>query len=606
MKELWEQLVKLLKALPIPVRVIIIVGLLLTGLSFYLLREQTPGKLLLIPALVLVLTVIALTVFYRPRWTPGVAALLLLLWGGWCYAEVTKDRRQVRKLMEAGATLRREGNPQGSFQKYTEASQAAHNSKLVAEEMECLYELGDIKYLMSDYKNAKSYFDDCEQLAIQLNATEKKAFVFSRLGDIARFSGNTPLASRLLEEALKNFTLLQSVKGQAVVYRALGDVELKRNASLSRQYFEKAKELYDQVSDLLGQANALAGLADVSSLVGRTKEARERYQAALDIYKTLGADDGQGDVHRGMGDLDRRLGDLDKAEAHYASADGAYQKAQDKGGQADVYRGLGDCAQIRSITDNSLAGRARQKYELALGLFQEIGDVNGQAQVHLGLGEVELSVDKQAAKQHYRQAYNVYLDTGSKDGQGTSLRHFGDLEADEDQFDPARQHYNQAIDAYKQVDNKLGQAEVLKSLGDLETKLKKVDAARDNYSKALELYETAENLNGVAQIKKVLGDVELLASTKSPEKIKAARGYYESALKTYLETESKFGQAITLQSKAIVELKEKNSAAALQNFQKASNLYGDIGIAKPAALTGPATAGRANYENRLIHLANKM
>src|SRR5205807_484363 len=163
-------------------------------------------------------------------------------------------------------------------------------------------------------------------------------------------------------------------------------------------------------------------------------------------------------------------GSLVDAENCYSEALSAYQRANDKGGQADAYRGIGDCAQIKSLPD-----RARAKYDLALRLFQEIGDLNGQAQVRLGLGELEHQSNKDVAKRYYVDAYNIYLDIQSKEGQGTALRHWCDLEVSQDQSDPARQHYQQAMNAYNEMENQMGQAEVFNSLGYLETKLSNLD-----------------------------------------------------------------------------------------------------------------------------------
>jgi tetratricopeptide (TPR) repeat protein len=597
-KEIWG----IIKSLFSPRGQVIILLLVFFAVGTFLLKHNgIPTSELLIPSLFVVVIVLYSAFEFRNKWLLLLGTVMLIAWSGWSYAEGTKDGRQVRRLMVQGANLRKSADSDGSLKKYEEARLAAQKNKLPNEEMDCLYELGDIKYLMSDYKGAKSDLQNCEQLAIQLNLAGKKAYALSRLGDIARYSGDTGLAGRLLSEALQAFIQVRDIKGQAVAYRGLGDVELKRNTTISRQHFEKARQLSVQVQDQLGEADALGGLADLNSLVGHTEEARNHYTKALAIYQQLGETDGQGDIYRGMGDLNRHLGSLDVAENCYSDSLSAYQRANDKGGQADAYRGIGDCAQIKSLPD-----RARAKYDLALRLFQEVGDLNGQAQVQLGLGELELQTNKEAAKRFYVDAYNVYLDTQSKEGQGTSLRHWGDLEVTQDQPDPARQHYQQALDAYKDVGNQIGQAEVFKSLGDLETKLSNLDAARSNYHFAFDLYEKAEDLYGVAQIQKVLGDLETIASSKTPamqsEKIKEAQRYYESALETYRKTNSKLGQAVTLQSKAIVDQKANNDASARENREKASALYSDIGIPKPAPLSTP---NRLTYENRLIQLANK-
>jgi hypothetical protein len=105
-----------------------------------------------------------------------------------------------------------------------------------------------------------------------------------------------------------------------------------------------------------------------------------------------------------------------------------------------------------------------------------VGDRNGQAQVYLGLGELDQLADPKASRASYMLAYRIYLNTESKEGQGTALRHLGDLDASLNQEAPARQNYEQATGAYKHVNNQIGQAEVLKSTGNLERKLGNVEA----------------------------------------------------------------------------------------------------------------------------------
>jgi tetratricopeptide (TPR) repeat protein len=581
---LWSKITKHLSTRD---TIIVLVLAIFTVGLFFILHNEIPVIQLIWPALIGLMAVGYILVRKIKRWWMGsVVVVLFFGWAFSCYLAYTNEYRTVMRLMATATKMKQDKNYSGGLATYEEAYSLAKAHKLPKEEMDCLHEMGEIEFLMSEYSDARSKFEECRKVAEEINDQKMLGYVWFRLGDIERFSGNTDLALRHFKRSMEIYLQTTDKDGQAGVYRGLADVELKRNASKARQNYNESLKLYQEAKDTLGEADALAGLGDLEGRVGNSTQARDYYNRALELYQQdegQDGEDGQGDVYRGLGDLELFLGNLEQADGAYHQAFGFYQSAKDSGGMADVFRGWGDLARVKVNEDRINEEYARQRYQQALDIYNQIKEQNGAARVFNKIGELVSGFNANLASENYKNALRIYTEIQSVDGQAGTYKDIGDLDIKGDHSDDAQRHYDKALDLYKKVENQLGQAEVHKGLGDLARKLDQLDVAQQHYNQALQFYQDMQYQSGIAQIQLVSGDLLNIASAKEPplkktKKINEARASFSKALEAYETSDNKLGQAVALQGIANVEAKQNNSAAAQRHLNEAAKLYNTMGI----------------------------
>ncbi len=139
-----------------------------------------------------------------------------------------------------------------------------------------------------------------------------------------RYSGFTqPALAKIAEQAIAaHGTAFQ----QAQTWRALGDIALARSDhDASRAQYERALPLYQQVGDVLGEANYIRRLGDIAFARSDHDGARAQCEKALSLYGRLGDVLGEANCITRLGDVDLARSDHDGARAHYERALGLYQ-----------------------------------------------------------------------------------------------------------------------------------------------------------------------------------------------------------------------------------------------------------------------------------------
>ena len=107
---------------------------------------------------------------------------------------------------------------------------------------------------------------------------------------------------------------------------------------------EQALDIYRDLGDRLGQADALRYLGVVRSATGDYPAAAQALEQALDIYRDIGDRLGQANALTYLGDVRRVTGDYPAAAQALEQALDIYRDLGDRLGQANALSSLGDCA----------------------------------------------------------------------------------------------------------------------------------------------------------------------------------------------------------------------------------------------------------------------
>ena len=277
-----------------------------------------------------------------------------------------------------------------------------------------------------------------------------------------RFTGFTqPALVKIAEHAIEaHGTTFQ----QAQTWQALGDLAYyTSDHDSARVRYERALPLYQQIGDVLGEANCIKGLGDIARRRSDHDGARARYERALPLYQQAGDVLGEANCISRLGDIALARSDHDGARARFERALPLYQQAGDVLGEANCIASLGDIALNRSDHDG-----ARARYERALPLYQQAGDMRGEANCIIGLGDIALDrSDHDGARARYEQALPLYQQVGDVLGEANCIIGLGNIALDRSDHDGARARYERALPLFQQVGDVLGEANCIEGLGDI-------------------------------------------------------------------------------------------------------------------------------------------
>jgi tetratricopeptide (TPR) repeat protein len=292
--------------------------------------------------------------------------------------------------------------------------------------------------------------------ALSAGQRDLAARSFKSLGDIAMIRSDYDLACTRYGQALPLYQQVSDVLGEASCIECLGDIALRlsdHDSAWGR--YEQALPLYQQVGDVLGEANCIMSLGDIALRLFDHDSARSRYEQALPLYQQVGDVLGEANCILSLGDIALRLSDHDSARTRFEQALPLYQQVGDVLGEANCIRTLGDIALRLSDHDS-----ARTRFEQALPLYQQVGDVLGEANCILRLGDIAVAEEsRDDAESKYRQALALYERLPELYSVGLAHRRLARVAATDGAPD---EHVRAARDAWRSI----GRNDLLATLDD--------------------------------------------------------------------------------------------------------------------------------------------
>jgi tetratricopeptide (TPR) repeat protein/transcriptional regulator with XRE-family HTH domain len=382
-----------------------------------------------------------------------------------CLAYATRTGQHARVValtIGIAGLLRRDGPRADAITWHTAAIEAARHLGDWLGQANALSDLGDMRWLMGDYRAAARALEQALGIYRDLGDPLGQANALTYLGIVWCLTGDYPAAARAQQEALGTYRDLGDRRGQANTLKELGAVRyVTDDYPGAARVLEEALGIYRDVGDRRGQADALNYLGAVWCLTGDYPPAAQAQEQALAICRALGDQVGQANALNYLGATQNLTGDYPGAARTLEEALGIFRDLGDRRGQANALHQLGIA---RRLTGDYPG--AAQILEQALGIYRDLGQRLGQANALHQLGIARrLTGDYPGAAQILEQALGIYRDLGQRAGQAATLNERGTLYRVSGELALAKPCHQQALEMARAIADSLDEAKALAGLG---------------------------------------------------------------------------------------------------------------------------------------------
>src|SRR5262249_36903314 len=261
---------------------------------------------------------------------------------------------------------------------------------------------------------------------------------------------------RSVWEYLKNWREAATASlNAAELHFALGEY---RQSLLCIQY---ATSYFRKASDLLGESRSFSRAAQMYSLLGKNRKARQLSINALEYFSSS------------------RLSPPTKAVRYW------YAEALANAGEVDYATG--------DLT------RASDRFQKSLRLFVEVGDRGGEGRSRLFLGYIfNTTGDMTGAMKQFRQCLELSQELGNRMFEALSLTAIGAANSFAGDEEAAIKMHRTALEIFRLIGDRQSEAVTLNGVGQAYQNLNQTEAALDHYHQALKTFEENGNLDHIS------------------------------------------------------------------------------------------------------------
>ncbi len=284
----------------------------------------------------------------------------------------------------------------------------------------------------------------------------------------------------------------------------------------------RARDIYRDLDDRLGEANALYGLGVAQQqLADGFPRALELTEQALGIYRGIGDRLGEANALSSLGIVRRLAGDYPGATGPLEQSLDIFRDIVNPAGEAGALRGL---AAVRQLTGD-YAGAVRL-LERALDISRGIEERNGEAYALFGLGSVwQLTGDYPGATVVLEQAMRIHRGLGSRRGEAYACGKLGEIRRAVGDYPRATGLLQASLDICREVGDRLGEAYALLGLGRARRSVGDFPGAIGILDRALEIFRQLGDQGGEVETLNETGAARLAQG--DPVR---SRACYQSAL----------------------------------------------------------------------------
>jgi tetratricopeptide (TPR) repeat protein len=209
---------------------------------------------------------------------------------------------------------------------FEDALAAVEKADDYKEQVTYLNKLGQIFLQDEELDKAKDYFEQAGNVALRESLLNGYADAVKGLAQIAYVEKNQVERDRLLFNGIKTLEkLLLSLQGEPKRAFTIGQIgffyESMENLPQALVYYQRAKKVFESLSDIGGIANCMGSIARIQGLSGQKHEEFDTYR---ELKKLVGGTPYY-DIIAGtainLGEIQMRLGNLDEAKVMFQEAE---------------------------------------------------------------------------------------------------------------------------------------------------------------------------------------------------------------------------------------------------------------------------------------------
>jgi len=318
---------------------------------------------------------------------------------------------EVRALVGLGRAELRVGGHRAALQLLNEAramSEAAQFSDL--ERAEVLLPLGACRYQLNSVQTALAIFNEALALAdrsgmpsdsLRSNLLSWRSRCWRRLRDYEAAREDVERALQLAQDVDDPRTL------GAAYFQASLIADREGHWVLARNYAERAREAYSELSDREHYGQLTNNLGGLNFLLGKTTEAVELLKEAFTIALDAGRDADAAQAVSSLAQIHLRTGGLSQAEEQ------ARHALELLGGRVDYVDEIGNAQLVlgRALLEQDRFDEAEQAFEAAEASFEQLGSASHRAAAWVARGDLAARRgDHQLAAHLYRTAAEALQD----------------------------------------------------------------------------------------------------------------------------------------------------------------------------------------------------
>jgi len=244
----------------------------------------------------------------------------------------------------------------------------------------------------------------CRQIADEWG----EGAVLANLGVVHERLGQYAEAIDHYQQALILHRKVGDEWGEGSTLTYLGLVYERRGKfSGALDHHQQALALRRKTGDKRGEGATLTCIGMVYERLSRNEEALDHHQQALALMRASGDAQGEGAALGNLGNVYRNLMRYQEAQEHHQQSLTAMRKVGDRNSESEVLNDLGETHCAMGCPDDAVA-----HHESALVLAREVHVRPQEARAHNGIAQALQSTDPQAARGHWQQALDIYLEIG--------------------------------------------------------------------------------------------------------------------------------------------------------------------------------------------------
>ncbi|KAF8576640.1 TPR-like protein [Ramaria rubella] len=330
---------------------------------------------------------------------------------------------------------------------------------------QCLQSLGDIQYMLGNYKDAQDTLAEAQRQFVAIGDQLGAAQSLQSLGNIQHMLGNYKDTQDTLAEAQRQFVAIGNQLGAAQCLRSLGDIQyVLDNYKDAQDTLAEAQRQFVAIGHQLGAAQCLQSLGDSQYMLDNYKDAQDTLAEAQRQFVAIGDQLGAAQCLQSQGNIQHMLGNYQDAQDTLSEAQRQFVAIGDQLGASQCLQSLGNiqCMLGNYKDAQDLLAGARSK-------FFDLRDQLGVAKCLQSLGNLQHMLGNyQGAQDMLAEAHCRFVAFGDQQGATQCLQTLGDIQGMLGNSKDAQDTLAEAQCQFVAIGDQQGAAQCLQSQGNIQ------------------------------------------------------------------------------------------------------------------------------------------